>query len=242
MPLLDVEVGVVGDQPRRAAELRHHRVAGVDAQAALDAAEIGAVADIDAGRADVHALQAVDAVAGRRALRAQLLGLLGGAARLAAVVAVGDVERVFVGQRRLDARPRAHIETDLLAHVAGQRIGREGEDADPGIGDEGRVAAGQILHQRRRVGEIQHPGAAGPPRHHQPGEMLGRLVAEPCRRSMAARRCACARGGRLRKSARWRRTGRSTPSAGRDSRTRPGRRRRSSGTGRSPPRISRPVR
>ncbi len=64
---LDVDIGVVGDQPGGAAELRHHIVAGVDAQPALDAAEAGAVANIDAGRADMHALQAIDAVAGRLA-------------------------------------------------------------------------------------------------------------------------------------------------------------------------------
>ena len=173
---LDVDVGVVGDQPGRPAELLHDVVAGVDAQAALDAAEIGAVADVDAGRADVHALQAVDAVAGRLAVGAQLLGLLDRAARLAAVVAVGDVERVFVGERRLDARPRAHIEADLLAHMAGERVGGEGEDADPGIGDERRLEGGEILHQRRRVGEIEHPGAAGPPGDHQPDEMLDALA------------------------------------------------------------------
>ena len=176
MRALDVDVGVVGDQPGGAAELFHDVVAGVDAQPALDAAEIGAAADIDAGRADMHALQAIDAVAGRLAVRAQLLGLLDRAARLAAVVAIGDVERVFVGQRRLDARPRAHIEADLLAHMAGERIGGEGEDADPGIGDERRLPGGELLHQRRRVGEIENPGAAGPPRHHQPEEMLDALA------------------------------------------------------------------
>ena len=71
LPALDVDVGVIGDQPRRPTDLRHHGVAGVDAQAALDAAEIGAVADVDPGRTDVHALQTVDAVAGRQALLAQ---------------------------------------------------------------------------------------------------------------------------------------------------------------------------
>ena len=76
LPALDVDVGVVGDQAGGRPIFVHHRVAGVDAQAALDAAEIGAVADIDAGRADMHALQAVDAVAGRLALRAQCRGLL----------------------------------------------------------------------------------------------------------------------------------------------------------------------
>ena len=117
---LDVEVGVVGDQSRRTADLRHHGVAGVDAQPALDAAEVRAVADVDAGRADVDALVAVDAVARGLALRPQHGVALHRAARLAAVVAVGDVERVFVGQRGLDARPRTHVEADLFAHQAGE--------------------------------------------------------------------------------------------------------------------------
>ena len=121
----DVDVGIVGDQTRRPADLRHHRVASVDAQPALDAAEIGTAADIDAGRTDVHALQAIDAVAGRLAVLMQRRGLLQRGARLAAIVTIGDVERVFVGQGRLDARPRAHIDADLLAHPAGQRVGRE---------------------------------------------------------------------------------------------------------------------
>ena len=213
--------------------LRHDGVAGVDAQPALDAAEIGAAADIDAGRADMHALQAIDAIAGRLAARTQLLGFLRRAARLAAVVAIGDVERVFIGQRRLDARPRAHIEADLLAHVAGERIRRDGENADQDVGDERRLPGGEIVHQRRRVGEIEHPGAAGPPRDHQPDEMLGALARPGFKRPLARRRAACVRGGRPRRSARWRRTDRSTPSAGRDSRTRCGRRSHSSGTAQS---------
>ena len=134
------------------------------------------VADIDSGRTDAHALLAVDAVAGRLALRAQFIRQARRTARLAAVIAISDVERVFVGQRRLDARPRAHIETDLLAHVAGERVGGESQNADPEIGDERRLAGGEMLHQRRRIGEIEHPGAAGPPRHHQPEKVLRGLA------------------------------------------------------------------
>ena len=66
---LAVLVGVIGDQPRRAVDLGHHRIAGVDAEAALDAAELRALADVDAGRADVDALHAVDAVAGGLVMR-----------------------------------------------------------------------------------------------------------------------------------------------------------------------------
>src|SRR5581483_10085925 len=135
-PRADVEVGIIGDQPCRPPDLAHHRIAGVDAEAALDAAQTRAVADVDSGRADGNALVAVDAVAGRLSPEARRGGLLDRHARLAVIEAVADVEGILVGERRLDARPRAHIEADLLAHVAGERIGREGQNADPDIGDE----------------------------------------------------------------------------------------------------------
>ncbi len=172
LPQLDIDVGVVGDESGWAADFGHHAVASVDAQPALDAAEVGAVADIDAGRADVDALVAVDAVAGRLAMRAQRGILLDRAARLAAIMAVGHVEGVLVGERRLNARPWAHVKADLLAHVAGERIGREGENADPGICDERRLEGRELLHQGRSIREIEHPGPTGPPRDHQPEDML----------------------------------------------------------------------
>ena len=73
--------GVVGDQAARPADLAHDLVAGIDAQRALDALELRAVADVDAGRADGDAGLAVDAVAA--ALPG--LALLVGPARLAAL-------------------------------------------------------------------------------------------------------------------------------------------------------------
>src|SRR5262249_23816211 len=68
LPAFDVELSVVSNQAGRATDLRHHGVAGVDAQATLDAAEIGAATDVDPGRAGVDALVAIDAVARRLAL------------------------------------------------------------------------------------------------------------------------------------------------------------------------------
>ena len=44
---VDVDVVVVADQPGFPADLGHHGVAGIDAQAALDAVELRPVADID---------------------------------------------------------------------------------------------------------------------------------------------------------------------------------------------------
>lgn len=54
---------VVAHQPTRPPDLVHDLVAGVDAQRALDALELRAVANVDAGRADDDAGLAVDAVA-----------------------------------------------------------------------------------------------------------------------------------------------------------------------------------
>ena len=205
---IDIEVGVVGDQPRGPADLGHDGVAGVDAQPALDAAELRAVADVDAGRADVHALQAVDAVAGGQALAPQRRAFLHRAARLAAIVAIGDVERVLVGQRGLDARPRAHIEADLLAHVAGEHIGREGQDADPEIGDErrvqrsrGRAPASARRRNRapRRRRSTTRPSARG---------NAWRLAARCARRSSApaSRRMCSRRSPSIKRSIAWNRS------------------------------------
>ena len=118
---LDVVVRVVGDQAARQADALHHVVAGVDAERAIDAFELIAVADVDAHRAGGDALVAVDAMAAAF----PRLALLVRAARLAAIGAIGDHQRVVVDQRRLDARPRAHIGAHLLAHVAGEPVGRE---------------------------------------------------------------------------------------------------------------------
>src|SRR5581483_8963227 len=59
----DGGIGVVGDQPFRPGEPDHDLVAGVDAEAAVDALDLRAVANVDAHRADHDALVAVDAVA-----------------------------------------------------------------------------------------------------------------------------------------------------------------------------------
>ena len=229
---VDVDVVVVTDQAGFPADLRHHGVAGVDAEAALDAVELGSVADVDAGRAHGDALIAIDAVADRFAERAQLVRLLQRRARFTAIVFVGDVERPFVGERGLDARPRAHVDADLLAHESGEHIGRGRQDRDPDVGDDRRLEGQELLHQRRRVVEIEHPGAAGPPGDHQPDRMLEHDFSDaPELHRVLGRVLAHALAPvALDPAARRHRTDRSRPSAGRGSRTRCGRRRRSSGT------------
>jgi hypothetical protein len=57
-----VVFGGVADQAARVLHLVHDGVAGIDAGGATDAFDLQAVADIDAGRADLDAHGAVDAV------------------------------------------------------------------------------------------------------------------------------------------------------------------------------------
>ncbi len=159
--------------------LLHDGVAGVDAQAALNAAKLRALADIDACRTDCDALAAIDAIAGRRARRARGRRLFERHARLAAIITIGDVQRIFVGQRGLNARPWAGVQTDLFAHPAGENISGEGEYADPEIGfANAGLERGEIIDEGRRVREIENPDAARPPGDENPDEVLGDLLAD----------------------------------------------------------------
>src|SRR3546814_12314866 len=88
--------GAIVYQPARPPDLRHHAVAGVDAQRAGDTADLRSFADVDAGRADRDALVAIDAVAEGVGI---LLGLLDAAARLAAPALVVHETRFFVPHR-----------------------------------------------------------------------------------------------------------------------------------------------
>src|SRR5690606_4544076 len=70
--------GGIADQPARVAHPVHHAVADVGAGAATDAVQLQAVADVDAGGADLHAQGAIDAVA--QALSTRIAVLAAGAA------------------------------------------------------------------------------------------------------------------------------------------------------------------
>ena len=120
----------VADQPVRIAHLVHHLVAAVDAGGAADALVLQALADVDAGRAHLHADRC-----SRRSRRgppprgSDLAAAR--AARLAARRVVGDDQRVLVEHHALEARVRAHVLADLLAHAAGVAVGREAVEEHP---------------------------------------------------------------------------------------------------------------
>ena len=152
------------DQPARFADLVHHIVAGVDAPRTGDAFQLLPVADVDAHRADVHAGHAVDAIA----LGGGTGNRLGLAARLAPPVAIGDGQRVLVHHRGLNARPWTGIDADLFAGKAAEQEGRRRHRRDGDIGHRMRLPGQQIAKERRGVGEIEHPGAAGQRGDHEP--------------------------------------------------------------------------
>ena len=164
-------VRVVADQPPGPVDPVHHLVAGVGAQAAVDALQLGAVADVDAHGADHDALVAVDASAP---------ALPGGAllvrtARLAPVDPVGDLQGVLVDQGALDARPGAHVGAHLLAQGPGEDIGGEGQEGAEDIGRGGRLAGPELDQDGRGVMEIEDPGAPGAEGDAQPHQVLAGL-------------------------------------------------------------------
>ena len=120
---------IVADQPARPADLVHDLIAGVDTGGAADALELQPVADVDAGRADLHAALAVDTVA---------FGLAFRAARFAAFDIIADDDGVLVGQGALQSAVGAHDDAELFAEPAEaepQGKGQHGNDSEgTGVG------------------------------------------------------------------------------------------------------------
>jgi len=86
--------------------------------------------------------------------------------------------RILIQHGRLNAWPRAHVGADLFPHQPAKDIGRGGEDGDGRIGNHGRLAGDEFPRQRRRIGEVENPGAAGQGANHQPDRVLQHTLAE----------------------------------------------------------------
>src|SRR5690606_36352987 len=139
-----------------------------------DAGQLLTVTDVDPHRADVDAGHAIDAIA--VAALGLALALL--AARLAPPFAVADGDRVLVHHRRLDARPRAAVDADLFADEAAAEDGRGGQEGAAAVAHGMRVEGHEVAQQRRRTGEIEHPGAARGQADQQPEKPFGAVFAD----------------------------------------------------------------
>ena len=107
-------------------------------------------------------------------------------ARLAAPLLVGDDVAVLVEERRLEARPGAHVGAHLLARPAGEQVGRRGEQAEEEVLGEGGVAGQDRPGHGRRVVEVHDPGAAGERGDEQPGRVLRHLLEDLLARDSGA--------------------------------------------------------
>ena len=169
-------LGRITDQPARVAHLVHHLVAAVDARGAADALVLQSVADIDTGRARLHADAAIDA--GAETHRLRVGGFTARAARLAALGIVGDHQRVRIEHHALEARVRAHMFAHLLAHPAGVAVSSEAVEQDPERLPRAQRIARNLGGERFDRREITHERKPGPQRERDPGRMLCRFQSD----------------------------------------------------------------
>ena len=124
-------------EPARLADLGHHLVTGVDAKRAGDALHLLTVSDVDPHGAHVHASVAVDTIP-------QAFTFLAPPPRLAAPLAVTNGDRVFVHHCRLDTRPWAGVDANLLTEETAKQKGCRGQNQHGGIGHRMRDTRHQI--------------------------------------------------------------------------------------------------
>src|SRR5690606_8806354 len=175
-PILDGALRGVADQALFIAHLVHDLVAGVHAGAAAYAHVLQAVADVDAGRTDLHTQAAIHAVAHAGFLVVDLAGPP--AAFFTAHEVVGDHEGVAVHHDALEPSVGTHVLAHGLAHEAGVAPGGEGVEQQPeplpGTQRQGDELAAQLADG----GKLADERLARPERDDDPEEMLGGLDAQ----------------------------------------------------------------
>src|SRR5579859_2730910 len=116
----------IPDEVRGTPGFFHHIIAGIDAGRAADAFHLGAIADVYPRGADIHALEAVDAIARRfRFFPAELFP------RLSPLIVVGDDHRVAVQQHALQPSVGADRRADLFPEIGIHCIEDSREDQHP---------------------------------------------------------------------------------------------------------------
>ena len=187
-------LGRVPNQPARIVHLVHDGIAGVDAGGAGDALVLQPVADVDAGRTNLHAQGAVDAIAEAEFLRVRRT--LAAAARLAALLVIGNDQRVFVEHRALEARVRTHVFADLLAHVAGIAVGREAVEQNvQNVAQPPAEKLSQLGPELADWYEIADESEPGPQAKKSAITVAYCPYAEACSSSTAPCRASCAASG-----------------------------------------------
>ena len=138
----------------------HHLIAAIDAGSAADALILQAIADIDAGRADLHTDAAIDTIA--EAVISRLHRARSPATRFAAAAVVGDDHGVLVEHGALKAGIGTHVLADLLAHPAGVAIGGKTVEQHPEPFPWAKAPTGELTQQLLHRCEIADKREAGP--------------------------------------------------------------------------------
>jgi hypothetical protein len=94
----------------------------------------------------------------------------------AALLVVGDDQRVLVEHRALEARVRTHVLAHLLAQVAGVAVGGEAIEEHPERLPGAERQRQRLVRQRADRREEAHEGEAGPQRERHPQDLLGALA------------------------------------------------------------------
>ena len=170
LPVLEGILRGIADEAGGIAHLFHDIVAGVDTSSAGDALELQAIANIDAGGADLNAEQAIDAITQSLCLRVDTM--LARSTRFTTCVIIGDDQRVTIEHDALEAAVGAGIHTDLLPHPAGIEIGGGGENADPDPFTDVGVAVQQGRNEFTDGGKIADEDDPGQQRDSEPAEMF----------------------------------------------------------------------
>nr|GEY52297.1 hypothetical protein [Tanacetum cinerariifolium] len=169
-------LGGVADQPAGVVHFVHNRVAGVNARRAADAGDLQAVADVDAGGADLHAHRAIDAVAEAPGRVVQVL--FSRTAWLAASWVIRDDEGVLVEHHALKPRVRAHVDAHLFAQPTGIGIRGKGEKAHPEIRPAVGLTDEEVAQQFTDRREVTDEGQPGRRPDQDPEAVLGGLAHE----------------------------------------------------------------
>ena len=167
---------VMKGNARKVRRLYNGKVLAGFAGGTADALVLQAVADVDAGGADLDAQAAVDAAAQAQGGRVGLLGAR--AARITSFLVVGDDHRVLVEHRALETGVRTHVGADLLAQEAGVAPQGKGVEEEPEPLPRTQLHADDLGRQVADGGEVADEGEAGEERQQHPQQVLGAAHAE----------------------------------------------------------------
>src|SRR5690554_6511134 len=151
-------LGGVANQAFWVTHFAHDLVTDINAGSTADAGNLQSIANVNAGRTDLHTQGAINTVAKPHGL---VVGILfAGATILPALGIVGNNQGVLVEHHTLEAGVGTHVNTDLFAQETCSQVGHYGEETDPEIGPAIGLSGQQVHWQFANRGEVADKGDA----------------------------------------------------------------------------------